>query len=86
MSNNPFDPNITHEEARAIIAKMSPAELRKLVLEINTRAHDMREDYKKRAQANIDFNPEIEAELAETHKTLEEVFKVDLSAINDLED
>ena len=83
---NPFDPNLNPEQAHDMIMRMNAGQLKKLVLEINYRANDLRENYKRLEQQNAGLNPEVDAELDQIHAKIQKVFAIDLSSINELED
>ena len=83
---NPFDPSLNPEQAHEMIMQMDAGQLKKLALEINHRANDLREDYKLIEQQNAGLNPALDSELDRIHDKIQQIFSIDLSAINELED
>lgn len=78
--------DITQDQAEQAVAAMSNVELRDLVLEINNRANDMREQLKVLERSNTGFNPELENTLNKIRANIDEIFSIDLSGVNDLPD
>jgi hypothetical protein len=71
---DPFDPNISNEEAREIVLKMDKQELEKLVIKISEQANDVRQKCKELEINNINFDEQTDREIADIRATINKVF------------